>query len=93
MKKDNNKNHEKKNKEGIKYTKMNTKKIKTKNETFTMVSDLMIESTKLNSNEKLLLSYILRWQMANKQCRLSNKALGIKLGFSIDSIKRIITKL
>ena len=72
---------------------MITKKIKTKNETFTMVTDAMLESTKLNSNEKMMLSYILRWQMVNKECRLSNKALAVKLGLSIDSIKRMITTL
>lgn len=63
-------------------------------ESFTAVYDSVISSEKLNGNDKLFTSYILRWQINDeKVCYMSNQALGKKFGLGLTAIKEIISRL
>lgn len=61
--------------------------------TFTMVPDQLLSSKKLSGNAKLIISYIMRWQIDNKVCFMSNQALCEKFGLSISTIKETIEAL
>lgn len=61
--------------------------------TFTQISDSLISSQELTANQKLIISYILRWQMAKKKCTRGNRSLARFLGISEKCLKDNITKL
>lgn len=62
-------------------------------EGFTMISDDLFASKKLNGNDKLLTAYFLRWQLDGKVCFMSNDALCNKSGLGLTAVKDAIDRL
>ncbi len=52
-----------------------------------------MQSTKLNSTDKLLISIVLGWQYTNKVCYETNKALAFQLGLEVDGLRTAIKRL
>ena len=61
--------------------------------TFKKSYDVLIQSTKLNSSQKLLIQLVLSWQGEEKQCFQTNKSISENLGLSIRGLDKIITSL
>lgn len=66
---------------------------KSKEETFTKVPDTILASDKLTPSQKLVISYVLRWQSSGMVCFESNNSLAKKFGVSLSGIKKQITQL
>lgn len=62
-------------------------------EKYTKIPDKILSSTELTPSQKLIISYVLRWQSSGKICFESNKTLSIRFGVSISAIKKQITQL
>lgn len=62
-------------------------------EKYTKIPDKILSSTKLTPSQKLIISYVLRWQSSGKICFESNKTLSIRFGVSVSAIKKQITQL
>ena len=61
--------------------------------TFTKVPDTVLASNKLNPSQKLVISYVLRWQSSGMVCFESNNSLAKRFGLSLSAIKKQITQL
>lgn len=70
-----------------------TNNTSTTQETFIKTSTKLAQSTTLNGNQKLFISYILTWQQNNKVCFASNTVIAYELGLTYEGIRSIINRL
>ena len=62
-------------------------------DTFIKTSTKLAQSTKLNSTQKLFISYILGWQDNNKVCFASNNQIAFELGLEYEGVRSVINRL
>jgi DNA mismatch repair ATPase MutL len=62
-------------------------------ENFIKVPDNILSTNKLTSSQKLMISYVLRWQSSGKTCFESNNTLAKQFGLQLAAIKKQITAL
>jgi hypothetical protein len=60
---------------------------------FTKLSNQLLQSTKFNFAEKVLLSWIIGWQESGKDCTASNTYVAEQLGITIKVLNKLITNL
>ncbi len=65
----------------------------TTKEKFTKVTDSILASRKLTASQKLLVSYVWRWQSSGKVCFESNSTLARHFGLTLAALKKQITVL
>jgi hypothetical protein len=63
------------------------------NRNFTIVGNDLLASTKLNSTQKLFISYILGWQKNNLSCKVTNNNLASHFGMKYAGIRTMLNTL
>lgn len=66
---------------------------KKNNQNFVQVNYNLMANTKLNSTQKLFISYIIGWQKNNLICKETNNNLALKFGMKYGGIRSLITSL
>jgi hypothetical protein len=60
---------------------------------FVMVNNDLLATTRLNSTQKLFISYILGWQKNNLTCKMTNNNLATHFGMKYAGIRSMLNKL
>lgn len=71
---------------------MKTTSTETVKDTFTMIDDNLLAASiqRITAQQKLLISWILRWQKNDKECFASNQKIAETLGMSKEGIKSLL---
>ena len=59
-------------------------------ESFLKINNLLLSSVKLSSSEKIVISYILGWQLNDKDCFETNQSMAKKLGLKVRTLNTIL---
>lgn len=62
-------------------------------QSFVMVNNDLLASTRLNSTQKLFISYIIGWQKSNLTCKMTNRNLAKHFGMKYAGMRSMINKL
>lgn len=60
---------------------------------FVMVNNDLLATTRLNSTQKLFISYIIGWQKSNLTCRMTNRTLADHFGMKYAGIRSLLKTL